>query len=86
MIEKYKYRIENQIIITNDLKSLPNGIDYNVIYENDIIDNSELDLILKNEQKFKDLEKTDWYITRFVETGEPIPSEILKERELIRNK
>ena len=31
------------------------------------------------------LKETDWYITRFAETGKPIPNEILEQRQLIRD-
>ena len=36
------------------------------------------------QQQFKKLSKTDWYITRFIETGIEIPEEILEERKQIR--
>ena len=32
------------------------------------------------------LSQTDWYVTRQVETGKPIPETIVAERELIRNR
>lgn len=35
---------------------------------------------------FDTLSKTDWYITREQETGQPIPQEILKYRSEIRSK
>ena len=31
------------------------------------------------------LSETDWYVTRFIETGKQIPAEILEQRQLIRN-
>lgn len=36
-------------------------------------------------QAHDQLSQTDWYVTRFIETGKPIPTEILEQRQLIRN-
>lgn len=36
-------------------------------------------------QAHQQLSETDWYVTRFIETGKPIPAEILEQRQLIRN-
>jgi hypothetical protein len=32
------------------------------------------------------LSPTDWYVVRFIETGIPVPEEILQQRQAIRNK
>ena len=36
-------------------------------------------------QAHQQLSETDWYVTRFIETGKQIPTEILEQRQLIRN-
>lgn len=41
--------------------------------------------ILKNEQ-FAELQPTDWYIIRQMDTGEPVPEHIRKQRACIRTK
>lgn len=40
---------------------------------------------LKNAELRQFLQDTDWYVVRKMETGEPIPEEILKQREDARN-
>jgi hypothetical protein len=40
---------------------------------------------IENQYKYEKLKETDWYVTRFIETGRIIPSEILILRENIRN-
>jgi hypothetical protein len=40
---------------------------------------------LKNKQ-YQELLETDWYVTRYIETGIPIPENILQIRQEIRNK
>ena len=34
----------------------------------------------------RDLAATDWYVVRFVETGKPIPEEVLAERQEKRDR
>ena len=34
----------------------------------------------------RDLAETDWYVVRFVETGKPIPEEVLAERQEKRDR
>lgn len=41
--------------------------------------------ILK-QQQYEELLPTDWYVVRFIETGIPVPEEILQQRQEIRNK
>lgn len=45
---------------------------------------NQINLELKK-QAHEQLKETDWYITRFAETGKPIPNEILQQRQLIRD-
>jgi len=40
----------------------------------------------QKQEQFFELQKTDWYIIRNIETGVEIPAEILEEREAIREK
>jgi hypothetical protein len=40
----------------------------------------------QNIEIYNELLLTDWYVVRFVETGIPIPTEILAERQTIRNR
>jgi hypothetical protein len=37
-------------------------------------------------QQHEELLPTDWYVIRFMETGIPIPQEIIERREEIRNR
>jgi hypothetical protein len=39
-----------------------------------------------NTQAYNELIVTDWYVTRFLETGKEIPIEIVEERNAIREK
>jgi hypothetical protein len=41
---------------------------------------------VQNLEVYNELLLTDWYVVRFVETGIPIPAEILAERQAIRNR
>ena len=49
---------------------------------------ANLAAVLENQkqEQFFELQKTDWYIIRNVETGVEVPTEILEEREAIREK
>lgn len=38
------------------------------------------------QQAYEELLPTDWYIVRFIETGVPVPEQILQQRQAIRNK
>lgn len=40
---------------------------------------------LKNQQ-YQEMQPTDWYYTRFLETGQEVPLEIISLRQDIRNK
>ena len=39
-----------------------------------------------NLQRYKELLSTDWYFTRFLETGQEVPLEIKQQRQEIRDK
>lgn len=39
-----------------------------------------------NKEQYEELEPTDWYFIRYIETGEEIPKEIKEERTNIREK
>jgi hypothetical protein len=41
---------------------------------------------LLKQQQYEELLPTDWYVVRFIETGIPIPEDILQQRQAIRNK
>ena len=45
----------------------------------------ELKKILK-QQQYEELLPTDWYVVRLIETGIPIPEEILQQRQALREK
>ena len=38
------------------------------------------------QQQYTELSATDWYVVRFAERGIPIPTEILEQRQAIREK
>lgn len=40
----------------------------------------------QKQQAYEELLPTDWYVVRFIETGIPIPQEILQQRQAIRSK
>ena len=41
---------------------------------------------LLKQQQYEELLPTDWYVVRFIETGIPVPEEILQQRQVIREK
>jgi len=49
------------------------------------VEQIELNIESKKEQAKILLSETDWYVTRLIETGKPIPNEILEQRRIIRN-
>jgi len=51
-----------------------------------LADELETLLASQKQNQFFELQKTDWYIIRNVETGVEVPAEILEEREAIREK
>lgn len=86
MITKYRYTIENQTIETLNLLDIPQGLEFETIeFEIEEVDNSKFKLEILKKQAHEQLKETDWYITRFAETGKPIPNEILQQRQLIRD-
>lgn len=46
---------------------------------------TEEQIALNKEQVYSQLQETDWYVVRMMETGKPIPQEILDQREQLRN-
>ena len=46
----------------------------------------EKEKILLKQKAYEELLPTDWYVVRFMETGIPVPEEILQKRQEIRNK
>lgn len=79
---KYKYTLANSTIETLDINLIPKGIEFETIEFDEIIeveDNFEL-----KQRAYQQLLQTDWYVTRFIETGKPIPADILELRNKIR--
>jgi hypothetical protein len=72
-------------------KPIWNGVDFiegaspEEIAEQQLKKQLEQQKILK-QQQYEELKETDWYFTRFIETGTPVPEEILELRKKIRNK
>ena len=74
------------------LETMPEGANYievditptpeEIAEANKIIIQQNIENI--KQQQFEELSKTDWYVTRFIETGVEIPEEILEERKQIR--
>jgi len=80
---KYTYKIENSTIETLDVNLIPKGIEFETIEFDEVIeveDNFEL-----KQRAYQQLLQTDWYVTRFIETGKAIPADILELRNKIRN-
>ena len=54
------------------------------------IEITDISLVLEqervNQESLEYLRSTDWYVTRFVETGVPVPNEITQARALARTK
>jgi acyl-[acyl carrier protein]--UDP-N-acetylglucosamine O-acyltransferase len=75
-IEFQQYLIDKDIVGFELIESTPEEI-------NQV---NSLNKIELKRQQFEELSKTDWYITRFIETGIEIPEEILEERKQIRLK
>ena len=80
--------LENDYILLDDIITklvidlTPEEIAEEIAEANKIIIQQNIENI--KQQQFKELSKTDWYITRFIETGIEIPEEILEERKQIR--
>lgn len=81
---KYRYKIENSTIETLDINLIPEGLEFERIDFQEIIEEVE-DSFEEKQRAYQQLLQTDWYVTRFVETGKPIPADILELRNQIRN-
>jgi len=81
---KYKYTIENTTIETLDINLIPKGIEFETIEFQEVFEEQEYTFDLKK-IAHQQLLETDWYITRFIETGKAIPADILELRNKIRN-
>ena len=81
---KYRYTIENTTIETLDINSIPNGVNYETIEFEEIVEIQDNSFELK-QIAYQQLLQTDWYVIRFIETGKPIPPDILELRNNIRN-
>jgi hypothetical protein len=69
------------------LKPLWNGSEWIEGVTPEEIEEQELEQQkLLKQQQYEELLPTDWYVVRFVETGIPVPEEILQQRQEIRNK
>ena len=79
----YRYTIGNSTTETLDINLIPKGIEFETIEIDEVVE-IEDDFELK-QKAHQQLLQTDWYVTRFVETGKPIPSDILELRNKIRN-
>lgn len=81
---KYRYTIGNTTIETLDISSVPKGIKYEEIAFEEIVEIQDNTIELKH-IAYQELLATDWYVIRLMETGKPIPLEILEIRNKIRN-
>ena len=74
------FAICNQIEVIDD--------DENITYSADAIEINNIDevdeAIVFNDENRKYLRDTDWYVTRFAETGVAIPKDVLAKREEAR--
>ena len=52
--------------------------------DTDLVALTEVTEANQKQEQFKELQKTDWYIIRNIETGVEVPAEILEERAAIR--
>lgn len=87
------YRVYNEnggYIEYSSLQEAPEGAEY---IEIDKTPTPEEIQQQENQQKqelkkqaYEELLPTDWYIVRFIETGVPVPEQILQQRQAIRNK
>ena len=80
---KYRYTIGNTTIETLDISLVPKGIEYEEIAFEEIVEIQDNTIELKH-IAYQELLATDWYVTRFVETGKAIPADILEMRSKIR--
>lgn len=66
-----------------------NNIDEFVLKDGVLVYSDEKASILRNEvlinEYLRELSQTDWYSTRFLETGKEIPNEVLERRKWLRN-
>jgi len=86
---KYRYELENQTIETTNKKSIPKGVKFEEFEfnESELLESYNQEKNISNKIKqYQELRPTDWYFTRFLETGQEVPSEILTQRQEIRQK
>ena len=88
------YRVYNEQGGYIDFAEQPQGVEFEIIdktpsaeeiAEHQLKQQLEQQKTLK-QQQYEELKETDWYFTRFIETGIPVPEEILEQRKQIRNK
>jgi len=80
---KYRYKIENSEIETLDINLIPEGLKFETIEFDEVV---EIDDKFELKQRaYQQLLQTDWYVSRFIETGKAIPADILELRNKIRN-
>jgi len=79
----YRYTIGNSITETTDINLIPKGIEFETIEIDEVV---EIDDKFELKQRaYQQLLQTDWYVVRFIETGKPIPQDVLDMRNEIRN-
>lgn len=80
---KYRYTIGNSTTETLDINLIPEGLEFETVEFDEVV---EIDNKFELKQRaYQQLLQTDWYVSRFIETGKPIPSDILELRNQIRN-
>lgn len=88
-------KVENTFVELSELKPMywincPENCNTSWTFDGSSFLNQSVDSVIENPQDIinenakRYLYETDWYVIRFVETGNPIPIEILAEREKAR--
>lgn len=90
-MKKYRFKKDDVIFTVSNINEIPNGLEYETIdfteiLKRDLLFQQEIDNQISKNIAYEELLPTDWYVVRFIEIGIPIPEEILKQRQEIRNK
>ena len=62
------------------------GVEYVEATPEEIAEANKLKVQNLKKQQYIELSETDWYYTKYIETGQEVPLEIIQLRQEIRNK
>lgn len=84
------YRVYNEKGGYTEYSEEPQGMDFEIIDKTptteEIAEQTQSQIQEYKIQQYQELFPTDWYYTRFLETGQEVPLEIKQQRKDIREK